>query len=76
MGHALQPYENLHVYQGDIHNHCGLSYGHRVLVEAVKNTRTQHDFVSVTPHAAWPDIPVDDPGLDYWLLTIAKDLRS
>ncbi|KIQ68230.1 hypothetical protein [Wenxinia marina] len=46
---------------GDIHNHCGLSYGHGSLEDALARAAVQLDFVSVTGHAHWPDMPVDDP---------------
>lgn len=46
---------------GDIHNHCALSYGHGSLEDALQRARRQLDFVSVTGHAHWPDMPVDDP---------------
>ncbi len=58
-------YANLKVYYGDIHNHCGLSYGHGSLQAALQNARMQLDFASVTIHAVWPDLPTDDPKLDY-----------
>lgn len=45
---------------GDIHNHCNLSYGHGSLEDALTRARRQLDFVSVTGHAHWPDMPVDD----------------
>lgn len=48
---------------GDIHNHCNLSYGHGSLKGALENARRQLDFVSVTGHAYWPDMPVDDPSV-------------
>lgn len=48
---------------GDIHNHCALSYGHGSLVGALENARRQLDFVSITGHAYWPDMPVDDPSV-------------
>jgi len=44
---------------GDIHNHCGLSYGHGSLAEALARAALQLDFVSVTGHAHWPDMPID-----------------
>ncbi|GAB6008138.1 CehA/McbA family metallohydrolase domain-containing protein [Dysgonomonas reticulitermitis] len=47
----------LKVYWGDIHNHCNLTYGHGGMQEAFEAARQQLDFVSVTPHAMWPDIP-------------------
>jgi len=44
------------LYFGDIHNHCGISYGHGPLADALSNAALQLDFVSVTGHAAWPDM--------------------
>ncbi len=58
-------YNNLQLYFGDIHNHCGLSYGRGTLAEAIQNARLQLDFASITIHAAWPDLPVNEPGLEY-----------
>lgn len=58
-------YERLSAYYGDLHNHCGLSYGHGSLEAALHNARLQLDFASVTVHAVWPDLPVDDPTLGY-----------
>jgi hypothetical protein len=42
---------------GDLHNHCGMSYGHGSLEDALRNARERLDFVSVTGHAFWPDMP-------------------
>lgn len=42
---------------GDIHNHCNASYAHGDLSDALANARLQLDFVSVTGHSSWPDIP-------------------
>ncbi|AOF94033.1 hypothetical protein [Sinorhizobium sp. RAC02] len=50
-------------YYGDIHNHCDISYGHGSLEQALRRARRQLDFVSVTGHAYWPDMPVDDPSV-------------
>jgi len=50
-------------FYGDIHNHCGLSYGHGRLEDALSRARRQLDFVSVTGHAYWPDMPVDEPSV-------------
>ena len=58
-------YGNLHLYYGDIHNHCNLSYGKGTLDEALRNARLQLDFASVTVHGHWEDMPVDDPRLGY-----------
>jgi hypothetical protein len=51
-------------YWGDLHNHCGISYGHGSLARALAIARQQLDFCSVTGHAFWPDMPDDptDPG--------------
>ncbi len=48
---------------GDIHNHCALSYGHGSLQDALERARLQLDFVSVTGHADWPDMPLDEPSI-------------
>lgn len=45
---------------GDIHNHCDLSYGHGRFEDALARAALQLDFVSITGHAHWPDMPVDD----------------
>ena len=56
----------LKVYWGDIHNHCNLTYGHGGMKEAFEAAKQQLDFVSVTPHAMWPDIPgKNDPRLEW-----------
>src|SRR5687767_8151063 len=44
------------LYWGDLHNHCGISYGHGSLERALRLARQQLDFVSVTGHAFWPDM--------------------
>ncbi|MFE4423403.1 hypothetical protein [Streptomyces sp. NPDC056817] len=59
----LAGYDGLAMYVGDIHNHCGISYGHGTIEEAYANARLQLDFASVTGHAWWPDMPCDDPEL-------------
>ena len=48
---------------GDLHNHCGISYGHGDLDVALRNAGRQLDFVSITGHASWPDMPVDEPSV-------------
>lgn len=55
--HGLRP------YYGDVHNHCDISYGHGSLEQALRRARRQLDFVSVTGHAYWPDMPVNDPSV-------------
>lgn len=73
-------YQNLELFYGDLHNHCGLSYGHGSFEDAVKNAQLQLDFASVTLHAAWPDIPTEDKRLDYLVnyhkLGFAKALEN
>lgn len=49
---------------GDLHNHCGISYAHGSLEDALDNAKLQLDFCTVTGHAHWPDMPVDDPRLE------------
>lgn len=44
---------------GDIHNHCGISYGYGTLKHAIEFAKTQLDFFSVTGHFAWPDIETE-----------------
>ncbi|HUT32905.1 MAG TPA: hypothetical protein VNE39_05455 [Planctomycetota bacterium] len=63
----MRAYRDLHVYFGDLHNHCGISYGHGSLDEALANAREQLDFCSVTGHAHWPDMPPPDPRIQYIL---------
>ena len=61
----MRAYEGLHAYYGDLHNHCGISYGHGSLHEALANAREQLDFCSVTGHAHWPDMPEPDARIQY-----------
>lgn len=53
-GYGLTP------WYGDLHNHCDISYGHGSLPQALTRAKRQLDFVSVTGHSYWPDMPVDD----------------
>ncbi len=46
----------LKLYWGDLHNHCNITYGHGDMRDAFEAATQQLDFVSVTPHAMWPDI--------------------
>jgi hypothetical protein len=46
----------MHLYWGDLHNHCGISYGYGSLENALAAAREQLDFCAVTGHAMWPDI--------------------
>lgn len=62
---TLVAYRDQNLYFGDIHNHCGLSYGKGSLAEAFANARLQLDFASVTVHGHWDDLPENDPRLGY-----------
>ena len=42
---------------GDIHNHCGITYGYGSLKNALERAKSHLDFCAVTGHAMWPDIP-------------------
>ena len=53
-------YSGLKPFYGDIHNHCGISYGHGSIEDAFKNARLQLDFASVTGHAYWNDMPPEN----------------
>ncbi len=53
----------LRPFYGDIHNHSDLSYGHGPFPDALTKAALQLDFVSVTGHAYWPDMPVEDPSV-------------
>ena len=53
-------------FWGDLHNHCNITYGHGDMRDAFEAAKQQLDFVSVTPHAMWPDIPgKNDPRLEW-----------
>jgi hypothetical protein len=53
----MTAFDTLTAYFGDLHSHCGLSYGHGSIEDAYKNAKSQLDFVSITAHAHWPDMP-------------------
>lgn len=61
----LSAFKNLQPLLGDLHNHCAISYGHGSLETALANAREQLDFVSITGHAHWPDMPPRDGRIDY-----------
>lgn len=47
----------MNIYWGDLHNHCGITYGYGNLENALKVAKEQLDFCAVIGHAMWPDIP-------------------
>lgn len=53
------------LYWGDLHNHCGISYGYGSLDNALEAARGQLDFVSITGHASWYDMPERTEELEY-----------
>ncbi|MCB1226198.1 MAG: hypothetical protein KDK99_10340 [Verrucomicrobiales bacterium] len=59
------PFSSWRSLYGDLHNHCGISYGHGSLEDALANAREQLDFVSITGHAHWPDMPEPEPRIQY-----------
>jgi hypothetical protein len=59
----MQAFNGLSNYFGDLHSHCDVGYGHGSLEDAYANAKLQLDFLAVTPHAYWHDMPVDDPNL-------------
>ena len=75
----MQPYKDLTAYFGDLHNHCGISYGLGPIEQAYANAREQLDFCSVTGHAFWPDMPQPNPRtqhiIDFHVNRIATNLR-
>ncbi len=61
----MNPYSAYRTFFGDIHNHCGISYAHGSLEDALNNAKQRLDFVSVTGHAHWPDMPTPDDDIQY-----------
>ncbi len=53
------------IYWGDIHNHCGITYGYGSLENALNAARRQLDFCSVTGHAMWPDMLTGQKGFEF-----------
>ena len=51
----------LRPFYGDIHNHCGLSYGHGRLEDALLRAKRQLDFVSITVTPTGLICRSDDP---------------
>jgi hypothetical protein len=45
------------LFWGDLHNHCGITYGFGGLEYALAAAKSQLEFCSITPHAMWPDMP-------------------
>lgn len=60
---GIAGYEGLVPCYGDLHSHCDVGYGTGSPEEAYANARLQLDFAAVVAHAAWPDMPADEPHL-------------
>lgn len=61
----MDTYLNKKLLFGDMHNHCGISYAHGSLEDALRNARERLDFVSITGHAHWPDMPEPNEDIQY-----------
>lgn len=48
-------------YWGDLHNHCGITYGYGSQANALRRAADHLDFCAVTGHAMWPDIMERNP---------------
>jgi len=48
--------DNRELLWGDLHNHCGISYGYGSLENALERAAAHLDFCAVTGHAMWPDM--------------------
>lgn len=46
----------MRILWGDIHNHCGITYGFGSLENALKAAKSQLDFCAIIGHAMWPDM--------------------
>lgn len=55
----------MNLYWGDLHNHCGISYGYGSLENALKAAKGQLDFCAIIGHASWFDIPERKAPLEY-----------
>ena len=49
------------IYWGDLHNHCGITYGYGSQANALRRAAAHLDFCAVTGHAMWPDIMERNP---------------
>ncbi|MBV6716363.1 DUF3604 domain-containing protein [Paenibacillus chitinolyticus] len=55
----------MNLYWGDLHNHCGISYGFGGLENALKAAKSQLDFCAIIGHGSWHDMPDRTQGLEY-----------
>lgn len=57
----------MQLYWGDLHNHCGISYGYGRLDHALRAAQGQLDFCAITGHGTWHDIHEWQPEIDFLL---------
>lgn len=55
----------MNIYWGDLHNHCGMTYGFGSLGNAIKRAKRRLDFCAFTGHAMWPDIYPKTPETEF-----------
>ncbi len=55
----------MNIYFGDLHNHCGITYGFGSLENAIARAKSQLDFSAFTGHAMWPDMYEKAPGTEF-----------
>ena len=53
------------IYWGDLHNHCGITYGFGCLENAIERAKSQLDFCAFTGHAMWPDMYEKRPETEF-----------
>lgn len=51
----------MNIYWGDLHNHCGITYGFGSLENAIRRAESHLDFCAFTGHAMWPDMYEETP---------------
>ena len=61
---------------GDLHNHCGITYGFGSLQNALKIARSHLDFCCITGHAMWPDIYARTPETEFIVDFTERALKS
>lgn len=55
----------MNIYFGDLHNHCGITYGFGSLENAIARAKSQLDFAAFTGHAMWPDMYAKAPETEF-----------
>lgn len=55
----------MNIYFGDLHNHCGITYGFGSLENAIARAKSQLDFAAFTGHAMWPDMYKKAPETEF-----------